>query len=429
MRNRVVEELQASSRQSAKQPPAVRHGKLRRRNSWSLPLKAVLTAVTVVALSAVSVSAYAAWDLAATSKAGVALGNEDAIAGISIGEIKGGVNLLLVGVDKRPADGYFGDPNEDSGVLNDVTMLLHISEDHQSATVVSFPRDMFVEIPGCVDESGDEVYASSEKINTSYYYGGLACAVKVVENQTGLTIPFAAEIEFYGVVALSNALGGVNVCVAERIEDTHTGTYLDPGMHNLQGMVALEFLRTRHGVGDGSDLSRISNQQVFLSSLVRKLTGEGILNNPTTLYSLAKAALANMSLSNSLHDPARMVSIAMALKNIPLENITFIQYPNMYTADKGGVVPEPTAAEALNLALQQDQRIKLSGNTGGSILDQDQTAAQAALDAAAAASASPSAGATAAAAAPVPQVTLPDNVTGTTAGTVTCSAGRTLDDQ
>ena len=137
-------------------------------------------------------------------------------------------------------------------------MLLHISEDHTSATVVSFPRDMFVNIPGCIDTDGSEIYASAQKINTTYFYGGLPCTVKTVENITGLTIPFAAEIEFYGVVGLSNALGGVTVCVAEEIQDDYTGLYLTPGEHTLQGMDALQFLRTRHGVGDGSDITRIS---------------------------------------------------------------------------------------------------------------------------------------------------------------------------
>lgn len=434
MRNRVVEELQASSRQSAKQPPAIRHGKQRRRNSWSLPLKAIVTTLTVVALSVVSVTGYAAWDLARSANASITLGNESAIAGVSIGEIEGGVNMLLVGVDKRPADGAFGDPEEDSGVLNDVTMLLHISQDHQSATVISFPRDMFVNIPGCIDSDGDEIYASAQKINTTYFYGGLPCTVKTVENITGLTIPFAAEIEFYGVVGLSNALGGVTVCVAEEIQDDYTGMYLEPGEHTLQGMNALQFLRTRHGVGDGSDITRISNQQVFLSAMVRKLTADGTLNNPTTLYGLAKAALSNMTLSDSLADPARMVSIAMALKGIPLENITFVQYPNVYVSGGGGVEIEPVGAAALNAALQNDELVRLTGGSGnGATVDEAQTAAEqqaAAAAAAAAATASPLASATATTpATSAPEATLPSNVTGTTAGTVTCSNGRTLADQ
>ncbi|MGV1034189.1 MAG: LCP family protein [Microbacteriaceae bacterium] len=426
------EELQASSRQSAKKPPAIRHGKQKRRNSWYLPFKSVVTAVVVVAMSVGVVVGYAAWDLVATSRSGIALGNEDAIAGLSIGEIQGGVNLLLVGVDKRPADGAFGDPGEDGGILNDVTILLHIAQDHQSATVVSFPRDMLVQIPGCIDSDGDEVYASGQKINTTYFYGGLPCTVKAVENLTGVTIPFAAEIEFYGVVGLSSAVGGVTVCVAEPIEDDYTGTYLDAGEHSLEGMAALQFLRTRHGVGDGSDLTRISNQQVFLTALVRKLMADGTLNNPGTLYGLAKAALSNMTLSDSLHDPARMVSIAMALKDIPLANITFVQYPTTYVEGGGAVQPEAYGAAALNTALQNDELLALTGGTGnGATVDQAQTDAQKAAEAAQAAAAA-TAGATAAPTAPAasaPVASLPSSVTGTTADTVTCSSGRSLNDQ
>ena len=97
-----------------------------------------------------------------------------------------------------------------------------------------------------------------------------------------------------GVAGLSEAVGGVEVCVADPIEDEYTGTFLDAGNHTLSGVAALQFLRTRHGVGDGSDLGRISNQQVFMSALARKLQGEGTLSDPVKLYSIAKAALANM---------------------------------------------------------------------------------------------------------------------------------------
>lgn len=436
----MVDELQHSSRQSAKQPPAVRHGKQKRRNSWSLPAKSVLTVLTVAAVAMVSTVAYASWDLANSTKAGITLGNEKSIAGVSIGAIPGGVNLLLVGVDKRPADGAFGDPEVDSGVLNDVTMLLHIAADHKSASVVSFPRDMLVSIPECTDSDGNSTSAmSSQKINTTYSVGGLACTVKSVEKLTGLTIPFAAEVEFYGVVGLSNAVGGVNVCVADEIQDEYTGTFLSAGEHTLQGMEALQFLRTRHGVGDGSDLGRISNQQVFMSALVRKLTADGTLDNLATLYSIAKTALSNMQLSNSLRDVGRLVSIALALKGIPLENVTFVQYPTVYVQGGGAVQPEPVAASVLNTALQNDQRLTLGGEAGqGAVVDQAQTESQKANEATQTSSAAPSTGASASpSASSTPSagatdgstVTLPNNVTGTTAQTVTCSKGRLLSDQ
>ena len=109
---------------------------------------------------------------------------------------------------------------------------------------------------------------------------------------------------------------------------TYTGINLpEAGTYNLQGWSALAFLRSRHGVGDGSDLTRISSQQVYLSSLVRTLKSSDTLSDYKKLYNLADAAITNMQLSNSLADVPTMVSIALALKDIPLERVQFVQYP------------------------------------------------------------------------------------------------------
>jgi anionic cell wall polymer biosynthesis LytR-Cps2A-Psr (LCP) family protein len=198
-------------------------------------------------------------------------------------------------------------------------------------------------------------------------------------------------------------------------------------------------------VGDGSDLGRISNQQVFLSSLVRKLKSAETLTNPVALFGLAKAAITNMTLSNSLNSLDTMVSIAMALKDIPLENIVFVQYPGATGGEgvyAGKVQPKQAEADALFAAILADQPIGLSGTTGnGSIVDPDAAAKAAAAAEAAAAKAAkaakkatPSATGTATAtptpAAPAAEVAvLPDTVNGQTAGDYTCSAGRTLDQQ
>jgi membrane protein involved in colicin uptake len=156
-----------------------------------------------------------------------------------------------------------------------------------------------------------------------------------------------------------------------------------------------------------------------------------------------------MTLSNSLNSLDTMVSIAMALKDIPLENIVFVQYPGATGGEgvyAGKVQPIQAEADALFAAIQADQPVGLSGTTGrGSVVDPD-AAAKAAADAAAAAkaaakaakkasatptpSASSSAAATAAPTATTAPVTvLPDTISGQTAGDYTCSAGRTLDQQ
>ena len=188
-------------------------------------------------------------------------------------------------------------------------------------------------------------------------------------------------------------------------------------------MAALQFLRTRHGVGDGSDLGRISNQQVFLSSLVRTIKSADTLANPVKLYALAKAAVSNMQLSDSLNNLDRMVQIGLALKDIDLDKVVFIQYPT--GVSDGGVKPITEAADALVAALKADQPVVLSGGTGpgdiGSVVQTPTPGAprapprrlrrrrpRPATD-----------GAT----------VLPDAATGQTAAQMTCSKGRTLNNQ
>ncbi|GHD45826.1 LytR family transcriptional regulator [Mycetocola manganoxydans] len=351
-----------------------RHGRLRKSTAGRTIARFLSAALAVVLVSGSAIAAYAVWDIASSVAPSVTLANETAGSAPDIDAIEGGVNLLLVGSDSRQGqDAVFGDDAKDSATLNDVTMLLHISEDHTAATVVSFPRDMFVPIPSCPRENGGTYDAmAAQKINTTLSYGGLACTVLTVEKLTGLSIPFAAEVQFGGVIELSNAVGGVDVCVAEPINDWRTETYLDAGVHTLQGKEAIQFLRTRHGVGDGSDLGRISNQQVFLSSLVRTLKSSETLTDPGKLFGIAKAAASNMTLSTSLSNLNTMVSIAMALKNIPLDQVVFVQYPTEYGDINGyeGVLPLKTPAAQLFDALAADEPLTLSGDTGpGSVVD------------------------------------------------------------
>ena len=406
----------------------VRHGRLHSRGPIRTILGFIGAALVVVLVSGASVAGIAAWDVARSIQPGVALANEHVIP--QIGEIEGGVNLLLVGSDSRVGTDPAVFDTDPGSALNDVTMLLHISRDHKSATVVSIPRDMVVHYPDCPGGGG----GWTGPINGALNEGGLACVVLTVEALTGLKIPFAAEIQFNGVVEMANAVGGVDVCVGTAIQDEYTQTFLDAGMHTLSGLQALQFLRTRHGVGDGSDLGRISNQQVFLSSLVRKLKSASTLTNPVALYGLAKAAASNMTLSNSLNNMDTMVSIAMALKDIPLDNIIFVQYPGTtggVGVYSGKVQPNTAAASVLFGAILADQPVGLSGTTGiGAEVDPNAPAPVATTPSTATGAPTDPATATATPAPSAGPVTLlPDSVSGQTASTYTCSKGRTLNDQ
>lgn len=423
--------LRPRSRRSQQISTIARHGRLKRSNAFVNVAKVLAAALAVVMVSGVSVAALATLNVAGGVKPAVVLENETDGPMPSIGSIDGGANLLLVGSDSRAGQGEgYGDPDEETSVLNDVTMLLHIAEDHSSATVISFPRDTFVSIPECPDPNGGSFSAmSSQKINTTLNYGGLACTVKTVESLTGLAIPYAALVQFNGVAAMSEAVGGVSVCIAEPIVDDKTDLNLSAGVHELKGLEALQFLRTRHGVGDGSDLGRISNQQVFLSALVRTLKSAQTLSDPIKLYSIAKAAVDNMELSTSLQSMDTMVSIAMALKDIPLEKVVFVQYP--VNVVDGGVEPDESAAADLIAAINADVSPTLAPGDADfrSVADPTAVATSEPADPEATDQATDPEAADPAAE-PTPTATaLPSNVYGQPASELTCSAGRPVEDQ
>ncbi len=372
-------------------------------------------ALAVLLVSAASVGAFAVASIAGDVGPGVHLShvNGDPTAPPpGIGAVEGEINVVLAGSDSGGGDvTTFGKRGEN---LNDVTMLLHVSADHQHATVVSFPRDMFVTTPSCVGDDGKTVgVRSGVKMNTILTYGGLPCIVATIEKYSGFSIPYAAVIQFQGVIAMSDAIGGVPVCVATAIHDEQIHFDLDAGQQTLSGMDALQFLRTRYGVGDGSDISRISNQQVYLSSLVRTLKQADTFSNPVKVYSIAKAATSNMTLSDTLTNVNTIASLALTLKDVQLDNIVFVQYPTAggTVGGQNGVVPIQGAATTLFAALKAGQPVAITGGTG-------QYGSKPATDAPAAPGTTPAPTDTASA------VPLPSSVHGQTASQQTCSRGQ-----
>ena len=291
-------------------------------------------------------------------------------------EINGPISMLLVGSDTREDQGdvNYGEVGTN---LADVIILIHITEDRKSAVALSFPRDLMVAVPECPNPEGGENFPAKEfvQINSTMNYGGPACTLLAVQALTGTKIPYLGVIDFKGVIAMSEAIGGVEVCVSEPINDDKSKLYLDAGYHTLEGEQALAFLRTRYGVGDGSDLSRISNQQVFLTSLVRKLKDDGALTNPFTLFRLATSALENMTLSNSLTDIGVLFGMAREVNDVDLDKITFIRLP-VYDLEgeyAGRVAAIPDRSQYLFDLIANDQALILEkANPGqGAIVIED----------------------------------------------------------
>ncbi|MFV0319520.1 MAG: LCP family protein [Microbacterium sp.] len=410
-----------------------RHGRLTSPNPVGQIVTLVAVVLAVVLVSGASTAAFYAWNaVEAAAASGVDIGTSDDQLPPTLGEIEGGVNILLVGTDSCEGQSleYFpqcADPNLE-GERNDVTMLVHIADNPRRVTVVSFPRDMLVPIPSCPDGEGGRYSAmSSQMLNASYSYGGLPCTVLTVSALTGVNIDFAAAIRWTGVINISDAIGGVQVCIAEDIRDRHTGLNLTAGTPTLQGLQALQFLRIRHGIGDGSDLSRISNQQQFMSSLVRTLKSEEVLSNAGTLFGLANTALQQMNsgqlaLSTGLTNPTRMVQIAMAVKDVAFEDIAFLQYPTGYVpdGDSDRVIPLREPAGVLFDALAQNKPIALTGKTSPGASNSQEVKGEVETEPSPAPSGSP--GATPEPAPPADDaVVLPEAITGQTANQITCT--------
>ena len=368
-------QLRDRSNRAPKAPTIARHGRMSRPAAWKTVLGLIGAAVVVALVAGGSIAAIATWSLAKDVKM-TTIAADTQGPPPNIAAMKGGFNILLVGTDTRVGQGDLGGGvrTEGTGALNDVNMLIHVAADQKSAVAVSIPRDMVVPIPKC-DKGGP---ASALPINNALALGGLACVAATVQGLTGLNIDFAGLITFEGVIAMSDAVGGVDVCTNGPIRDKDSGLDIESaGTHNLSGAQALAFLRTRHKVGDGSDLSRINSQQVYLSSLVRKIKSSDTLNDLTKVYGIAKAATQNITLSENFSRLDTLASIALVLKKIPLENIVFAQYPGTTGGSgvyAGKVQPNKAIAAKLFAAIKADTPIGLDasaigGDTAGSTLD------------------------------------------------------------
>ncbi|MEB0003861.1 LCP family protein [Cryobacterium sp. RTC2.1] len=376
-------EGRADARRLARAATLIRHRRRPSRSHTMLTLiKALALTLAVVLVSGVSVAAIAVSQFATKVSANavdISNGATDLPAIPQLGSFEGGFNVLVVGVDNSlTQSAAYGDR---TGTLNDVNILLHVSADHKSAVVISIPRDLVVNQPACTDPDTGKVAkaATSTAMNASFGRGGLGCVVSTVSSLTGLTIPYAGLISFEGTVAMADAVGGVPVCLNDAIKDPYTGLDLPAGTSVVSGTAALAYLRSRHGVGDGSDLSRISSQQAYMSSLMRVMKSSATLTDVSKLSALATAAGTNLKLSTSLANIPTMVGMALALKDIDLNQLVFVQYPSATDPqDTNKLVPSTALAKKLFAAVTADQSFTLDAKSLGNSAELDPTAAPAA---------------------------------------------------
>ncbi|MEC4018752.1 LCP family protein [Streptomyces sp. H27-D2] len=278
----------------------------------------------------------------------------------------GPVNILVLGTDTRKGQGKgFGDA--ESVGHADTTILFHVSKDRSNATALSIPRDLVTDVPDCPtkqkDGSTKVVPGESDvRFNTSLGQGGRdpGCTMRTVKDLTGLKVDHFMMADFNAVKTLSSAVGGVDVCLAKDIDDPDSHLKLAKGRHNVQGDDALAFVRTRHSVGLGGDLSRIELQQQFLSSMMRKMKSNDTLTSPTKLFKLANAATDALTVDTGIGTIKRLSDLGKDLGQVNIKRITFATVPvidNPTEKVKATVVLNEEPAEDLFAMLRADNSL------------------------------------------------------------------------
>ncbi|GGZ98622.1 LCP family protein [Streptomyces echinoruber] len=244
------------------------------------------------------------------------------------------INILLIGTDKRTGKGNDGYGDSGSVGHADTTILLHVSKDRSNATALSIPRDLIVDIPDCPTKQADgttRVIRGTDNVrfNTSLGQDGRtpSCTMRTVTELTGITPDDFMVADFNAVKTLTTAVGGVEVCLGKDINDPDSHLKLSKGRHTIEGEQALAFVRTRHSVGFGGDLSRIQIQQQFLSALMRKLKSNDTLTNPSKMLKLAEAGTKALTVDSKLDSIGKLKDLGMELGKLNVKNLTFTTVP------------------------------------------------------------------------------------------------------
>ena len=226
------------------------------------------------------------------------------------------VNILVLGTDSRTSA---SDPSQwkEGAQRTDAIMIVQVSGDRKTVSVMSIPRDSWVEIPG----------HGQGKINAAYSYGGPSLTIHTVENLTGIHIDHFAVANFESFVALTDEIGGVRVNL--KTPQTLAGKELGAGAQVLNGQQALAYTRERSSLPNG-DFDRVKRQQTWMRSIVSRVLTNGTLSSPTALYSFLKTASRTVAVDESF-TLNQMQSLALETRHLHSNDIAFMTVPTAGT--------------------------------------------------------------------------------------------------
>ncbi|GAB3116801.1 LCP family protein [Streptomyces calidiresistens] len=254
-------------------------------------------------------------------------------------------------------DGDTADDGDDARA--DAAMIVHIAADRTTASVVSIPRDTLVHRPECVRPDGSTAPAEDRAMfNEAHAVGGPVCAVRTVEELTGIRMDHYVEVDFEGFEKIIDELGGVEVTVTRAVRDRHSGLDLAEGTHMLDGGDALALVRTRKTVGDGSDLGRIQLQHAFLRALMVRVADLNLFDSPRRVYRLADTTTSAITTDTGLSSVGRLASLGRTLQDIGPDGLEMVTLPVVYDEeDPNRVRPLEPEADRLWEALREDRPI------------------------------------------------------------------------
>jgi len=276
-------------------------------------------------------------------------------------------NIVLVGKDDRETatDAELAElgTERDGGSLNtDTMMILHVPADGEQATLISFPRDSWVTIPGFGQNKLNAAYSlgSNSGANPD---GGRKLLVSTLQNMTGLTIDHYVEVDLIGFFRISNAIGGVEVNLCQAQYDENSGIDLPAGKSTIQGTQAMAFVRQRYGV-EGFDLGRVARQRYFLTQAFAKIQSAGILLNPLKLRDLITAVSSSLTTDASLD----FFELAKQMQGLTSGGITEATIPTLGTDTING-----QSVVVVDFAGMSDFIATVIGTASDSALDKAQT--------------------------------------------------------
>lgn len=277
-------------------------------------------------------------------------------------------NYLIIGSDSRAgtAAKYGRTPGERS----DTTILVHLSKDRRHVTVVSFPRDSWVEIPTCAKSGGQSVAQHREMFNSAFSIGGPRCTIATVQKLTGIAVTHFVQVDFAGFRSMVDALGTVSICSPKAVDDRLSRLKLHRGRNQLGGEQALAYVRARETLGDGSDLGRIKRQQRFMGSVLRQALSGTLLRNPVRLTDFLDAATRAIIVdkATSFSD---LRGLASAMQGLDPKRVTFYtapvadrNYSPPGTSLRGKVKLDDKAGRALYGSIIHDQVVRTAPKPG-----------------------------------------------------------------